>query len=433
MISVLWIASGLTICGEKYGGAFAFPHLRMKTGSTNNWDVAFSAVLRRNAVSLPVEISAIQEDAPRAAPISVTSHVDKSRITIGDLIEYTVTVEHDDELQVEMPGLGENLGGFEIRDYEVMDPRTSRGRITRSVRYTISTFLTGEFVIPPLAVTYFTEQDSSGKTLNTEKIKIIVESVKPSEAGDIRDIKPPLEIPADPWLTLRWIVLGVLVCGIVLGAVWTYRRKKAGKGLLPDREEPTRPPHEVALEGLDRLRDAGPVRDVMAYYIDISEIIRQYIGGRYFLVAMEMTTSDVLEGLHEEDIPEDHYRMFEDFLQRCDLVKFAKAIPSETENGGVLKLAYEIVEATKVILETVEPESGDAEKMDAESEARAEGVDAATRPAAKKPAVNEQTTQEPDHLEPTRIVSAGNGSTDDETAVSTETEPSAGSGTEKGE
>ena len=127
--------------------------------------------------------------------VSVSSQVDKARITIGDLIEYSITVVHDKDIQIEMPGLGANLGGFDIRDYNVVEPEKRDGMIVSGVQYTISMFFTGEFEIPPLTVAYYTPDDSTAKYLTTEKIKIVVESVKPSEAGDIRDIKTPVELP----------------------------------------------------------------------------------------------------------------------------------------------------------------------------------------------------------------------------------------------
>ena len=75
-------------------------------------------------------------------PIAISSSVDKARIRIGDLITYTVTVTHDKDIQVEMPGLGANLGGFEIRDYQVYDPKKEEGQIVSQVDYIISTFFT---------------------------------------------------------------------------------------------------------------------------------------------------------------------------------------------------------------------------------------------------------------------------------------------------
>ena len=286
-------------------------------------------------------------------PISISSSVDKARIRIGDLITYTVTVTHDKDIRVEMPGLGANLGGFDIRDYQVHDPKKEKGQIVSQVDYIISTFFTGEFEIPPLTVNYYSPGDSTAKALTTEKIKIVVESVKASEAGDIRDIKPPVEIPRNWWLTLRWFALGLGVIALAGLGYWIYRRKKQGKGLLPVREIPPRPPHEVALERLDQLRDSDLLEkgEIKQYYIEVSEIIRQYIEGRYFIIAMEMTTTEVLEGLSSAELPEEDFQSFSDFLNRCDLVKFAKVIPSENQNREILEMAYDIVHRTKVVIE----------------------------------------------------------------------------------
>ena len=196
-----------------------------------------------------------QED--QGERISVSSSVDKSRITIGDLVRYTVTVTHDENIEVEMPGLGANLGGFEIRDYDVQDPSKKDNMIVTEAEYIISTFLTGEFEIPPLTISYMTAEDSAVQTLTTEKIKIVVESVKPSEAGDILDIKSVVEIPRDWWQTGRWFVLGGSLIILCIFGLILYRRKKQGKGLLPVKKEPPRPPHEIAYENLDRLRQSN--------------------------------------------------------------------------------------------------------------------------------------------------------------------------------
>ena len=291
------------------------------------------------------------------APVSISSSVDKSRITIGDLITYTVSVVHDEDVTVEMPGLGANLGGFEIRDYETAEPRKKDDMIVTEVDYTISTFFTGEFEIPPLTITYYTEEDSTAYHLSSEPIHIVVESVKPSEAGDIRDIKPPVEIARNLWALIRWFVLGLGIAVVALAGYIIVRRKKLGKGLLPTKPEVKRPPHEVAYEALDRLKASDLLEkgEIKTFYIQVSEIIRQYIEGRYFIVAMEMTTTEVLEGLENADITPEEFGLFQTFLDRCDLVKFAKVIPTAQENEEIMTIATDIVDRTKVVFEDKEP------------------------------------------------------------------------------
>ncbi|MBN1780114.1 hypothetical protein JW948_03245 [bacterium] len=294
------------------------------------------------------------------APITVSSEVDKSRITIGDLIHYSITVIHDDSVQVTLPGFAANLGSFEIRDYKIEDPEKEKGQIVSRASYTISTFFTGEFEIPPLAVQYTAGQDSVPQTLMTEKIRIVVESMKASEAGDIRDVKAPLEIPRNWWYTFRWILPGLAVLMLAFAGILIYRRRKAGRSLIPVREAPPRPAHEIAIEALDNLilSEIWQKGEIKRFYTEISEIIREYINGRYFVVALEMTTTEVLAGLREHCREQDTFLLFQTFLENCDLVKFAKLVPSEELHQQNIHLAYEIVERTK--LELTAPDEADA-------------------------------------------------------------------------
>ena len=323
---------------------------------------------------------------PAADPepsVTAASAVDKSRITIGDLIRYTVTVSHPKDIAVATPGTGANLGGFEVRAYDVAEPKEKDGVVVSEFRYTISTFLTGEFVIPPLPVAYRPAADTAAapRVIATPGIRIVVESMKPSEAGDIRDVKPPLEIPLD-WkrLVLRVAAalafLAALIAGVIL-----FRRWKAGKGILPVRAEPQRPPHEIALEALDRLT-ASDLRvrgETMAFVVELTEIVRRYIGGRYFVVAMEMTTTEVLDGLSRAGLDGDVFGLFGSFFHGCDLVKFAKHAPSGAELDDAVKAAYELVNRTKIVLA---PAAAEAATGTEPSEAPASGSAADDGPAA---------------------------------------------------
>ena len=308
------------------------------------------------------------------ASVMLSSGVDKNRIHLGDLIQYTIQVVHDDSVQVEMPGFAANLGQFEIRNYSLAEPGKAGGKIISEASYTITTFFTGEFEIPPVAVSYTLGSDSTKQILMTEPIKINVESMLASEAGDIRDVKDPVEIPRDWWQRLRWPVLGLLALLLVMAVIFIIRRYRAGKSILPVRETPARPAHEVAIEALDRLTASDLISrgQIKEFYIEISEIIRQYINDRYFVVALEMTTTEVLCGLMTRGLGEEIEGHFRTFLNRCDLVKFAKFIPSENQHQEIVKLAYQIIDETAVIPET--EKTGSEEDQTADEPAPEEAV-----------------------------------------------------------
>jgi hypothetical protein len=285
------------------------------------------------------------------SPIAVESKVDKSNITIGDTVRYAVKLTRDKNVNVRWPALGANLGAFEIRDYDKPDPRQAKGRIVEEIIYTISTFDTGRFVIPPLAIEYQTLPDTLWHQLQTEKLEIYVASTLPSEAGDIRDIKSPWELPRDWKLIIR---VALIVAGILLlaGVGFYYWRKRQGKGILPERKEPPRPAHEVALEALRKLRgsDLLATGQIKAFYIELSEIVRRYIEGRYFVPALELTTGELMDDLKQVTLEPDARDMLRDLLELSDLVKFAKYAPANEEHERALQLAESFVETTKLVM-----------------------------------------------------------------------------------
>ena len=296
------------------------------------------------------------------APISIGSQVDKSRITIGDVITYTVTITHDQNVDIFLPGQAANLGGFEIRDYEEHKPKKIDNQIVLQADYQISTFMTGEFDIPPLPVGYQLPGDSTQQVLESEPIHIVVESVKPSEEGDINDIKPPESIPLSWWYYGRWVALGLGVILMALAAYWIYRRKKAGEPILGSKMPP-RPPHEIALDALDGLAQSDLLEqgEIKAYYTELSDIMRHYCEGRYFIQAMEMTTDDILQDLTRAGIEDDNRAEFESLFIQSDMVKFAKAKPERPISEDLLMQARSLVEKTQIVMvaDTAEEENVD--------------------------------------------------------------------------
>jgi hypothetical protein len=289
---------------------------------------------------------------PAESPVTVESKIDKNRITIGDTVRYTVQLSHGEKVEVRWPTLGANLGMFEIRDYHQPEPRENKGRVIEEVAYTISTFDTGRFVIPPLAVEYRTSPDTIWQQLQTEKLEIYVASTLPSEAGDIRDIKAPWEMPRDWKVIIR---IALIVAGILLLAAvgFYYWRKRQGKGILPERKAPERPAHEVALEALHRLRESDwlATGQIKTFYVELSEIIRRYIEGRYFVPALELTTSELMNNLQSVAIDNRPREMIAELLEMSDLVKFAKYAPPSDAHEHTLQLAESFVETTKLVME----------------------------------------------------------------------------------
>ncbi len=303
-------------------------------------------------VAVLLAIFASRLFAQESGPVSVASSVSKSKMTIGDTVRYAITVKHDPQIKIQWPSLATNLGAFEIRDYHVADAEEKDDSIIEQVGYVISTFDTGRYEIPPLRIQYQTPPDSMWQALTTQKLEIYVASILPSEAGDIRDVKAPLEIPRD-WRQIMFTAAIAVTVLAIAALIYVWWRRRQGKSLIPTRQEPPRPAHEVALEALEKLRASDLLQrgEFKIFYSELSDIIRRYIEGRYFVIALEMTTSQLLDNLRSADVDAEISELIRTLLEQCDLVKFAKYIPEAVESERALQLGFEIVDKTKLILQ----------------------------------------------------------------------------------
>jgi len=317
----------------------------------NIFRTQFVIIVIAFAVLVSAGVFAQSDELPSA--ITIESKVDRDKIYIGDLIKYSVIVKHKPDVKVETLPLGANLGMFEIRDYSVAEPRKEDGQIVEQTDYLISTFDTGEFEIPPLGIHYTVGEDTTVQELRTESIKIVVESLQPSEEGDIRDIKMPLEIPRSYRGLIFIIIISIVGSGVLGLGLYFFKRYKEGKSLIPVRAKPPRPPHEVALEELEKLVASDLLANgkVEEYYVTLSEIIRRYFEGRFFIIAMEMTTLQLLDNMRNANIEPEIIALTEEFLDSCDLVKFAKYIPTAQENEKTTQQAFDLINRTKLVME----------------------------------------------------------------------------------
>jgi len=292
--------------------------------------------------------------------IRVKADVDRSVITIGDRITYTLTIEYGSTLKIEQPGPGANLGQFEIKNYTIHEAIEKDELISQTFDYEISVFDTGSFVIPPFPVA-FAQSDTSREyqIIQSEPIEIIVNSVLSAEDNEIRDIKPPLDIPLNYW---RWIIVGAIIVFILSVIFFTiYYLRWRRKGIPLFRKESVRPAHEIALEEVAVLGkewkilfQEGKHKHI---FTRISDILRQYLENRYFLEAMGETTSEIRQSLKEFDIGENIRNQAIGVLEFSDLVKFAKFIPSESDILSNIDMLEDFVHATKLLFENLEPSS----------------------------------------------------------------------------
>ncbi len=297
-------------------------------------------------VSIFGRFQASDQNAPdtvKSAPgITLETSVDRSEIYIGDLINYRLAIIHDSSIVLTPPPIGANLGAFDVKDYQTdVDTKLKDGRIKTESRFSLTTFTTGDYIIPPIPVE-FKMPDGTVKYLISEPTPIKVKSLlaEGSDSADVRDIKSPIYFKTEAYWP--YYAAGAAILAAIIGYIWWWRRRKR---MRPKEIIDTRKPWEIAFEQLAVLKEKGYITDgkFKLYYIELTDIVRAYFGRIYNMPVLDMTTDEFLGRIIQEDIKEEMYGRLKVFLNFADLVKFAKMVP-ETE-----KMMIDFDEATAIV------------------------------------------------------------------------------------
>jgi hypothetical protein len=156
----------------------------------------------------------------------------------------------------------------------------------------------------------------------------------------LRDIKPPVAIPSG-WAWVWW-ALGALAVGALAYAAWrAWRKRKMQVALVP----PV-PAHVRARQKLEEAREL--ISQPKPFCTLVSDTIRLYLEEQFKFHAPERTTEEFLYELQATNLLlPDQKASLGDFLQCCDLVKFAKYEPREPELRELHASALRLVEETE--------------------------------------------------------------------------------------
>ena len=168
---------------------------------------------------------------------------------------------------------------------------------------------------------------------------------------DIRPLKPPVHIPSTyGWL--GWVLAAAIAAA---AAWWTWKKFRKKQALAPTRI--SIPPHRKAK---DRLRTASELySDPYRFCSLVSDVVREYLEERFSLHAPDRTTEEFLEEMRGSDsLTPEQKQLLQDFLTRCDLVKFARAEPTIDELKSLLDSALRLVDETAPVAESTASGSG---------------------------------------------------------------------------
>lgn len=292
------------------------------------------------AIILPLNLS---------AQASVRAELSSTRIMIGDQVNLQIRVSQTGAAQVDidLQPLADTKG-LEVVNESAPIRKEDPGMEYLEKNITITSFDSGEYVVPPLTVSLLqtggqvVELHTNPIPLSVLTVPIVSDSI---QLAPIKDIEREKFTFRDglPYL------LGAAGLAIIAFLIWWFFVKKpavAGK-MAP---VVIRPPHEVALEKLDLLQkqqlwQQSKIKD---YYSQLTYIAREYLEHRYRIPALENTTGEILQKIRTlPEIDQPLLDQLRRILTSSDMVKFAKAEPAATFHTEALEQTRQFIIITK--------------------------------------------------------------------------------------
>jgi hypothetical protein len=272
-----------------------------------------------------------------AQEVRLTAKTEVDTFQLGSWIDVHVEGVLDAAVDTIGPVLRDSVGILEVIQIE-------RHATKPEWLIRLTTIDSGKVFLPPIEFAYKVKGDTAKHKAYTNTLTLNMTGLAIDPKGDIKDIKPPL---SGPWLFEDFVpyIIGIVVLAAFAGGIYYYRRMKKQKEDLLANVKVVIPPHREALTALRALEEKKLWQQglIKQYYSEVTEIIRHFFERRWSIIALELTTDEIL--LQMKPIPDalKVWNEMESFFLTADLVKFAKYEPSPAEHENEMGAAYEIV------------------------------------------------------------------------------------------
>lgn len=293
---------------------------------------------------LPVALQA------KSGRVYVKAAIDSIEIFIGQQAKLTVDVTADRGAKVVYPTYeraqfitpGVEVLGSTDADTTLID----NGMMTVSKTFTITSFDEKLYAIPGMKVSV----DGKAYTANQLALKVI-----PVEVDTLHLDKffPPKDVQDNPfdwseWSGVFWMsAIVLLLCMLCCYLAVCIKQNKPV--IVRIRVIKKVLPHQKALTVIEKLRreKLNSSENQKEYYTQLTDALRQYIKERFGFNAMEMTSSEILDRLHETG-DQKMLDELKELFYTADLVKFAKYSTLLNENDMNLVNAINFIDQTKI-------------------------------------------------------------------------------------
>jgi hypothetical protein len=155
----------------------------------------------------------------------------------------------------------------------------------------------------------------------------------------IHDISPPIDVfPYPLWMVVTAIAIGVIVLGLIIWWIVAWIRRRPAP--------PPPSPWTIALRELEKLRTRARETEPYLFSVAVSDVLRTFISDAKFrLPATKQTSPEFLAAISGSPMfTEGDRTLLGHFLEKCDLIKFARVQATSADNSELVESAMAFVQ-----------------------------------------------------------------------------------------
>jgi len=281
------------------------------------------------------------------------ARLDARQIVIGDQARLFLEVHNNPAIgRVQWAAIPDTFNNLEVVEKGKIDTLQQGGMVTYRQRLVITGFDSGVFKIPAFV---FPVIPNTGNPymVQTDSFNLLVQTVAVDTTKAFKPIKGIIYVKPS-WLDYIWYIIGAVVFVILIIFVIIYfiRNKKVAPP-PPAGPVETLQDHTLRLLAELESRQLWQKKQVKEYYVELTDIVRNYIEARFHTAAMELTTDELLYKAQLLRDLQPYHGLLTDILHTADLAKFAKAQPLPQEHTDAMEKAKKLVNDSRpIIIET---------------------------------------------------------------------------------
>ncbi|QEM12918.1 hypothetical protein [Mucilaginibacter rubeus] len=284
----------------------------------------------------------------RAQNFGAKATLNKNTILIGEQTQLNLSVRFHTQDNVTFPKVPDSIGKIQVVKVkaDTVSDKSDLSIKTITRHYTITAFDSGRYAIPSYVF------KSAVGDLPTETLTLDVKTVAVDTTKGFYDIKQPLAVHYTfwDWLHDNWkLVIGIWLGLMAIAGAIYYLLKRPKKEVVVEEVKPDVPLHIQALQKLEEIKSKQLWQhdQVKQYYIELSDVVREYLEKRYTIQALEQTTEEIFASLRNMDIASEDRNLLRQLLVLSDMVKFAKEKPAAHENEKSMDNAVTFIKDTQ--------------------------------------------------------------------------------------